>query len=185
VSPAAPAPQATAKPDDVKAARVRLDAVAKATYAPKTGDLLTEIVIPDCSPLTADDVALLGKLTDLKKLQLVNFRALNDEMAAQLKGLTELTSLSLTNSVINNATAEMIVQSFPKLVDLDLSSNTNMTNGSMKILAIRGKNLASLAGEFCVDFQQEPLASSGLFAINGGYHTLQFALYGLVFGLIQ
>ncbi len=56
-------------------------------------------------------------------------------MAAQLKGLTELTSLSLTNSVINNATAEMIVQSFPKLIELDLSSNTNMTNGVMKILA--------------------------------------------------
>ena len=37
----------------------------------------------------------------------------------------------------------------------------------MKILKIGGKNLASLAGEFCVDFEQEPLASSGLFAISG------------------
>lgn len=37
----------------------------------------------------------------------------------------------------------------------------------MKILAIRGKNLASLAGEFEVDFQAEPLASAGLFAITG------------------
>ncbi len=37
----------------------------------------------------------------------------------------------------------------------------------MKILKISGKNLASLAGEFCVDFEQEPLASSGLFAISG------------------
>lgn len=37
----------------------------------------------------------------------------------------------------------------------------------MKILAIRGKNLASLAGEFAIDFQQEPLASAGLFAICG------------------
>lgn len=36
----------------------------------------------------------------------------------------------------------------------------------MKILAIRGKNLASL-GDFCLDFQQEPLASAGLFAITG------------------
>ncbi len=55
-APAAPVPQATAKAEDVQAARARLDAVAKATYAPKTGDLLTEIVIPDCSPLTAEDV---------------------------------------------------------------------------------------------------------------------------------
>lgn len=50
----------------------------------------------------------------------------------------------------------------------------------MKILAIRGKNLASLAGEFVIDFQQEPLASAGLFAIAGptgsGKSTLLDAL---------
>lgn len=37
----------------------------------------------------------------------------------------------------------------------------------MKILAIRGKNLASLSGEFALDFETEPLRSSGLFAITG------------------
>ena len=50
----------------------------------------------------------------------------------------------------------------------------------MKILAIRGKNLASLAGEFEVDFGQEPLKSTGLFAISGptgaGKSTLLDAL---------
>lgn len=50
----------------------------------------------------------------------------------------------------------------------------------MRILAIRGKNLASLAGEFEVDFQKEPLASAGLFAITGptgaGKSTLLDAL---------
>ena len=50
----------------------------------------------------------------------------------------------------------------------------------MKILKICGKNLASLAGEFEVDFQREPLASSGLFAISGptgaGKSTLLDAL---------
>lgn len=50
----------------------------------------------------------------------------------------------------------------------------------MKILAIRGKNLASLAGEFEVDFCKEPLASSGLFGICGptgaGKSTLLDAL---------
>jgi len=50
----------------------------------------------------------------------------------------------------------------------------------MKILKIGGKNLASLAGEFSVDFEQEPLASSGLFAISGptgaGKSTLLDAL---------
>ena len=37
----------------------------------------------------------------------------------------------------------------------------------MKILAIRGKNLASLEGEFDIDFTIEPLKSSGIFAITG------------------
>jgi len=38
---------------------------------------------------------------------------------------------------------------------------------TMKILSIRGKNLASLAGEFAIDFRREPLASAGIFAITG------------------
>jgi exonuclease SbcC len=50
----------------------------------------------------------------------------------------------------------------------------------MKILRIGGKNLASLAGEFEVDFDREPLVSSGLFAISGptgaGKSTLLDAL---------
>ncbi|WP_165041350.1 AAA family ATPase [Dysgonomonas sp. ZJ709] len=50
----------------------------------------------------------------------------------------------------------------------------------MKILAIRGKNLASLEGEFEVDFTTEPLKSAGIFAITGstgsGKSTLLDAL---------
>ncbi|SHN04515.1 exonuclease SbcC [Duganella sacchari] len=50
----------------------------------------------------------------------------------------------------------------------------------MKILKISGKNLASLAEEFSVDFEAEPLASTGLFAISGptgaGKSTLLDAL---------
>ena len=50
----------------------------------------------------------------------------------------------------------------------------------MKILAIRGRNLASLAGDFAIDFREEPLASAGLFAITGptgaGKSTLLDAL---------
>jgi exonuclease SbcC len=50
----------------------------------------------------------------------------------------------------------------------------------MKILAIRGRNLASLAGAFEVDFTREPLKSAGLFAICGptgaGKSTLLDAL---------
>jgi exonuclease SbcC len=50
----------------------------------------------------------------------------------------------------------------------------------MKILAIRGSNLASLSGPFEVDFGREPLHSAGLFAISGptgaGKSTLLDAL---------
>lgn len=50
----------------------------------------------------------------------------------------------------------------------------------MKVLAIRGKNLASLEGVFEVDFTAEPLASAGIFAITGstgsGKSTLLDAL---------
>ncbi|HET6612765.1 MAG TPA: AAA family ATPase, partial [Kofleriaceae bacterium] len=50
----------------------------------------------------------------------------------------------------------------------------------MRVLAIRGANLASLAGEFEVRLDADPLASAGLFAITGptgaGKSTLLDAL---------
>ena len=121
---------------DVGAAKGRLDALGSRTkYSPKAGDLLTEIIIQDGSNLTAADLALIGRLSDLEKLQIFNCRTLNDEMAATLAGLKSLKSLALTNTVINDVTVEMIVKSFPNLIDLDLSSNTNMTNGVVKIVS--------------------------------------------------
>ena len=56
----------------------------------------------------------------------------------------------------------------------------------MRILKIAGRNLASLAGEFSVDFESEPLASAGLFAISGptgaGKSTLLDALCLALYG---
>ena len=58
----------------------------------------------------------------------------------------------------------------------------------MKILAIRLKNLASLAGPVELDFTAEPLASAGLFAITGptgaGKSTLLDALCLALFGSV-
>ncbi len=134
--PAKPAVPATANADDVKAARTRIaDLGSKAKCTPPKGDLLTEIAIGDGSNLIAEDLTLFGKLTDLTKLRIENCRTLNDEMAAKLSGLTGLTSLALTNTVINDVTVEMIVKSFPKLIELDLSSNTNMTSSVVKIVS--------------------------------------------------
>lgn len=129
-----PASPATAKAEDVGAAKKLLDgfkANAKYTLA---GDRLTEISVKDGSVLSASDIELFGRLTDLETLQIYNFRGLNDEMAAHLAGLKNLTSLALTNSVINDATVEMIAKSFPNLKDLDLSSNTNLSSSVLKAI---------------------------------------------------
>lgn len=130
-----PARTGTAKAEDVQAAETLLDGFgANAKYTLLPGGVLTEIVIQDGSVLSAEKIALFGKLTDLEKLQIFNFRDLNDEMASQLAGLKNLTTLALTNSVINDPTVEMIAKSFPKLTELDLSSNTNLTNGVLKVI---------------------------------------------------
>ncbi len=127
------APAATAAAEDVAAARELLGQLgAKAKYEPKSGPLLREIAIQDGASLSPDAIALFGRLTDLEKLQIFNYRELNDEMAAKLAPLKRLSALALTNSVINDATGDLIVKSFPDLVELDLSSNTNMSSGVLK-----------------------------------------------------
>ena len=129
------AEKGTAKPEDVKAAKARLSQIGSgAKFVEKAGKL-TEITVQDGASVTADDVALFGKLTDLQKLQIYNCRALNDDMASHLLGLKALTSIALTNSIISDSTVKAIVKAFPKLIELDLSSNTNMTNGVLKVIA--------------------------------------------------
>ena len=137
--PPKPAVTATAQAADVEAARKRIEALGRSTVAPKEGALLTDIVIQDGSSLTADDIALFGKLSDLKKLQIFNCRALDDDMVGKLTGLKGLTSLALTNTVLNDVSVTAISKAFPDLVDLDLSSNTNMTKGVVKILSTMPK----------------------------------------------
>jgi Leucine-rich repeat (LRR) protein len=51
-----------------------------------------------------------------------------------LTGLKQLTTIAITNSIISDATVEAIVKSFPNLTDLDLSSNTNMSNAVLKFI---------------------------------------------------
>jgi Leucine-rich repeat (LRR) protein len=124
----------TAKAEDVESAKNRLQEYGPKAKATFEGELLTEIVISDGSFLTAEDLALFGRLTDLRKLQILNSRGLNTEMVSKLTDLKDLTSLSLTNTVIDDAAVELIVASFPRLVDLDLSSNANMSSQILKPL---------------------------------------------------
>ena len=55
----------------------------------------------------------------------------------------------------------------------------------MRICSIRGANLASLAQEFVVDFEQPPLSTAGLFGVTGptgaGKSTLLDAMFLALF----
>ncbi len=131
-----PTRKSTATAEDVEAAKKVLDGLGPGTkYTIVPDGVLTEIVIPDGSKLTGEDIALFGKLTDLETLQILNYRDLNDDMVAALTGLKNLKTLALTNSVIGDPAVEMIVKSFPNVTNLDLSSNTNMTNSVLKVIA--------------------------------------------------
>lgn len=121
---------------DVTAVVERLAAVgAKTSFADggaRDTSSPTEIVIADGSRLTTDDIAAIGRLPAVRKLQIHNCRILDDAAVASLTGLTQLDTLALTNSSLTDAAVETIVQAFPALVDLDLSSNANMTGAALK-----------------------------------------------------
>jgi hypothetical protein len=124
---------------DPSAVTRRLDEFPGATWQAAPSGGITEIVIPDGSRVTADDVALFAQFPGLTKLQILNCREFDDAMVAQLAGLEGLTSLAITNSGIGDPAVAMIAASFPDLVELDLSSNTNLTGASMKSIASLSK----------------------------------------------
>lgn len=121
---------------DVQLAKSRIDALGKrAKLLLDEAKKPTEISIEDGAELTADDIALFGRLGDLRALRIQNFRELDDAMVGTLAGLGQLEALALTNSAITDAGVETIVRAFPGLVELDLSSNTNLTGAGLKTLA--------------------------------------------------
>ncbi len=132
--PVAVAEPATAA--DAQLTKTRLDALGKrAKYRLDDAGKMAEITIEDGAELTGDDIALFGRLGDLRALRIQNCRALDDAMVGRLTGLGKLDTLALTNSVITDAGVQTIVQAFPELVELDLSSNTNMTGAALKTIA--------------------------------------------------
>ena len=131
----APEKSATARIEDVNAAKKRLDGLGPTAKLAMLGAKLTEITILDGSLLSADDLALFGRLTDLQKLQIYNCRALNSAMVSHLSRLKDLNSLALTNTIIDDAAVDTIVKSFPNLIALDLSSNANMSSQVLKSIS--------------------------------------------------
>jgi hypothetical protein len=68
---------------DVAAVKTRLEALGKNAKHKLDGESrMTEISIEDGAELTFDDVALIGRLDDLRSLRILNCRILNDEMVA-------------------------------------------------------------------------------------------------------
>jgi hypothetical protein len=100
---------------------------------------LTGIAIEDGAAVTAADVAAFAALPDLRRLQILDCRTLDDAMVAELTAGPRLESLGLTNTVLGDASVEAIARAFPDLVELDLSSNTNLSPAAIKWIADLGK----------------------------------------------
>ena len=97
---------------------------------------------------TEDELVEIAKQTDLESLRLLRARNMNDSMVESLKGLTQLKTLAITNSGITDAAVKTIAESFPNLVELDLSSNAKLTDKSLTEIA-KLKKLQRFSAVLC------------------------------------
>ena len=110
------------------------------------------ITFDDGSELDASAFDLFAKQSDLEVLKIANYRELNDATVKKLIGLKKLKTLKLTNSGITNASIKTIAETFPNLVNLDVSSNTQLTDAATREIA-KLQQLESLVLLFC-DFSE-------------------------------
>jgi len=144
-----------AAPDDALKTRLAAIGGGAACTVDETGRV-TAITIPDGSGVTAEDAPLFGSLPDLERLEILNCRSFDDAMAAAIAsaggpgGRRRLRSLAITNSGLTDEGVAVITAAFPELVDLDLSSNTNLTGAAMRsITSLVGlERLALLQNRF-------------------------------------
>ncbi|MDR2755366.1 MAG: hypothetical protein LBC20_06630 [Planctomycetaceae bacterium] len=100
------------------------------------------------SDLNEEAFDLFAKQTDLETLLIADYRELNDSMVNKLTGLKKLKNLKLKNSSITDNAVKTIVESFPALNSLDISSNTLLTADSLKEIA-KLKELTELIINYC------------------------------------
>jgi len=133
-----------ARAADVGAATERIDAAViarlqalggAARHVADAEGRLTEVVVTDGSQLTAEDLALLGGLEHLRVLQIFDCRTLDDAAAGALTDSGTVTVLALTNAALTDDGVKAIVANCRGLVELDLSSNTNLTGSAMRAIA--------------------------------------------------
>ncbi|MBL6714175.1 MAG: hypothetical protein ISQ07_12430 [Pirellulales bacterium] len=126
---------AFAGPADTATAE-RIEALGKAASCEvdEASGQVTAISVTDGSSLTANDVALFASLPGLTSLKILNCREFNDDMAASLTELDDLTVLAITNSGITDTGVQLLADAFPNLTELDLSSNTNLTGTAMRAI---------------------------------------------------
>ena len=104
------------------------------------------------SELTPEMFDLFAQQSDLQELYVDDYRTLNDDTVEKLAGLQNLRRLRLTNSGITDGAVRTIAESFPNLIQLDISSNSLLTDAALREIA-KLKDLESLNLLFC-DFSE-------------------------------
>ena len=130
--------RATASTPDAAVAARFADFGGAARHVVDAAGHLTEVSIADGSLLTDDDVARMASLEHLRVLQIFDCRMLDDAAAKALTARGTLEVLAITNAGLTDDGVKAIVAQCPRLVELDLSSNTNLTGASLRAIADLG-----------------------------------------------
>jgi Leucine-rich repeat (LRR) protein len=94
-----------------------------------TGDL--KLLSIGGGEITAEMFDVFAKQNELTEIKITNFPNFNNEILQKLSGLKKITSLTISNSSITDASVILIVDSFPLLRVLDLSRNNSLTDDSI------------------------------------------------------
>jgi Leucine-rich repeat (LRR) protein len=130
--------RATASTPDAAVVARLADLGGAARHVVDAAGHLTEVSIADGSLLTDDDVARMAALEHLRVLQIFDCRMLDDLAAKALTDRGTLEVLAITNAGLTDDGVKAIVAQCPRLVELDLSSNTNLTGASLRAIADLG-----------------------------------------------